>query len=286
MSSPSTFVVTTRSHLRGRRHVPLMLAATRRIMREMPTMPGAATTVSIIATPREFWTVSVWTSLHQMQEFMRGGSHGAFMWEVSEWLDSFWLMRWRPTQHEVGTWNGLTLAPERHTVEHTGLPAHVRDEVLASFPHLRAAFGPDGAPTYESSPEARRQRELVAGSAGVLVRLPATLSSTTRGRRQLERLARDLADHDDDLMRMVTGRAQGVGSGVFLLGVWRSRSGSGRLLDSRWAEQARREWGEDFWACELLPENEFGHWDGLRLRDSGALGALGTPMVLPQATER
>lgn len=253
-----------------------MLAATRRIMGQLVDVPGTERYVSIVASPREWWTVSTWETRHLMQEFLRSGAHGQYMWEVGRWLESFWLMRWRPTRHEIGTWDGRTFAPDvRPAPTNTGVSRALRDEILASIPNLRNAFGPEGAPTYDAAPEVRQQRELVAGASGVLVRVAEDAAKGGAARRALASLRRDLATHDRELLRVVTGHGQGGGD--YLLGVWRSRAGSGRLLDSDWMADATSRWGDGLWACELLPDNEFGQWDGLRLRDLGEQGGLGVP---------
>lgn len=270
-------MVTTRSRLRSAGLAPFMLAATRRIMGQLGEQPGTQRYVSVVASPREFWTVSTWGSRHLMQEFLRSGAHGQYMWEVGRWLESFWLMRWRPTRHEIGSWDGQALAPEmRAPPADTGVSPEVRDEILAAIPSLRAAFGPEGAPTYDAAPEVRHQRELVAGAAGLLVRLSPGSAHRGSARRSLARLRRDLAMHDAELLRVATGHGQ-AGGGCYLMGVWRSQAGSGRLLDSDWMAEAASRWGEGLWACELLPDNEFGQWDGLRLRDLGEQGDLGVP---------
>jgi hypothetical protein len=38
------------------------------------------------------------------------------------------------------------------------------------------------------------------------------------------------------------------------------------VLDGDWAQRARGRWAERLWALEWVPENEFGHWDGVRMR--------------------
>lgn len=271
MAGQRPFVVTTRSRLHHRRHIPAMTLATRRILRELDRTDGSNQVASIISAPREFWSVSVWSTRHQMQEFMRSGAHGTYLWQVSDWLDSFWLMRWRPTRHERGAWNGVPLAPAAQPAPLPHVADEIRDQILASIPRLRDAFGSDGRPTFDTAPQTRLERELLDGATGAIMRIPSRLTRTGTGR-HLRRLRRHLAG-DPDLIRMVGGIGQRGGG--YLLGVWQTKDGAGRLIDSRWAEDLERRYGEDFWACELIPENEFGHWDGLKLRDGGLFGQLG-----------
>lgn len=265
------FVVTTRSRLHGLHCLPSMLVATRRVMGELEAGGAAELAASILAGPREFWTVTVWSSRHAMQQFMRSGAHGRHLWDVGDLLESFWLARWRPTRHERGGWNGHTLAPPLRAPHpeppDPALPEEVRQHVLGEMPHLLAAFGPDGAPAHAHAPEVRAQRAQLAGASAVLLRVPGGIRGRG-GRSVLRGLARDLRRHDRDLLRVVTGRGQRR-AGRFLLGVWGTEASSGRFVDTAVVRLQER-WGADCWACQLLPEHEFGTWDGLRLRDRQA----------------
>lgn len=269
-----TFVVTTRSHLRGPHLFPVMYRASQRIQRELEGTPGAVRAVSVVAGPVEFWTVSVWDSRHLMQEFMRSGAHGRIMWEISRWLDSFWLMRWRPTRHEHGTWSGLSLAPPARRSEEHGAPEEVREAVLGSIPNLREAIGSRGAPTYDAAPTVREQRELVEGAGGVLLRIAAPWHRTGAALSEVRSLRERLQREDPRLLRVVAGLGD-VGT-AWLLGVWRERGAAARLVDSERLQALRGRWGRGVWVGELVPDNEFGRWDGLRLRDLGEDGRLGT----------
>lgn len=265
MHARERFVVTTRSRLHGLHCLPAMLVATRRVMRELAAGGSAELAASILAGPREFWTVTVWSSRHAMQQFMRSGAHGEHLWEVGDLLESFWLARWRPTRHERGRWDGRTLAPPlRAPPPEPALPEEVREHVLRDMPHLLAAFGPTGAPEHAHAPEVRAQRTQLAGASAVLLHLPGGVRGRG-GRGVLRELAGDLRRHDRDLLRVVTGRGQRR-AGRFLLGVWGTEQASGRFVDTAVGPLQER-WGADAWACQLLPENEFGTWDGLRLRD-------------------
>jgi ferritin-like metal-binding protein YciE len=53
---------------------------------------------------------------------------------------------------------------------------------------------------------------------------------------------------------------------VYLFALCRSRSAARAVVDGEWARRSRDRWGERMWALEWRPENEFGHWDGLRMR--------------------
>lgn len=227
-------VVSTHSRLRGVRFFPVMLLASWRIRRQLAVTDGVVRWASIIAGPTEFWTVTVWRSRHAMQEFMRSGAHGEIMWSISRWLSSFWLMRWRAGPAQTGSWDGMALAP-------TALPA----------------TGPDGPPSYDSAPLVRLRREQLAGASAVLVRTRTPLSGVPASLVRLHRL-RGRLRADPDMVRAVLGVGR-LGE-CYLLAVWRDGDGGHDLVSS--GQLTAPGW----WASEWLPESEFGHWEGLRLR--------------------
>lgn len=260
------FVVTTRSRLRSARFFPFMMLATARIRRQLAQSEEVVRWASVVAGPTEFWTVTVWRTRHDMQEFMRSGAHEEIMWAFSRWLSSFWLMRWRPGPWELGTWRGLSIAQPEPDYEGGAVTAPRQyDDALAQalehLPWLKAATGADGAASYESTVMARRRRAEVGGAGGALIGLSGAPWRTLAMRRALRRLRRQ-AEADEDFLRAVVGF--GRPGEVFLLALWRTRTGARRLLDSDGLAKVTGRWGG--WANEWLPENEFGHWDGLRLR--------------------
>ena len=234
-ASQHLLVVTTRSRLRHVRFFPVMLLASRRIRRQLAQTEGLVWSASIVAGPTEFWTITVWRSLHAMQEFMRSGAHGEIMWLFPRWLDSFWLARWRPGAREVGSWHGLALAS----------PDETGDRPVSPY-------------SYEGSSLVTRERELVADTTSTLVRLPLTPRALLELRRVRRRLTRE-----PDLLRVVAGAASA--RELYVFAVWRGRARPAALL-GEWAETTRRRLGDRVWALECVPEGEFGHWDGLRLR--------------------
>lgn len=268
MSAERLLVVTTRSQLRHPRFLPNMLNATLAVRRQLEGAEGVVRWASIIAGPTEFWTISAWDSRHRMQEFMRSDAHGRWMWRFSDWLSSFWLMRWRPGRREIGRWDGLALAPgdrppARDATGHEDPPGEVLTSMRDEMPGLYEALDPDGAPPDGRSLDVRRVRRRVAGAAGVIVRIrvPTVRLPTVLGR--LRRVRRDLREDG----RLV-GCAVGVGrrDEAFLLAVWRDRAGAVELLESDRVSDARERFGDRFWASDWQPESEFGHWDGRRLR--------------------
>lgn len=256
------FTVTTRSRLRSARFFPSMLLATLRIRRQLARADGLVRSASLIASPTEFWTITAWRSRHAMQEFTRSDEHGEIMWRFSRWLHSLWLMRWRPGPCELGSWSGVSLAPVDD-----GAPPPVLDpaaaEVLDSLPVLKSAVGADGAARYDSTREARRERRRVAGAAGVVIgihapylRYPVALLDLVRMRRSLR--------SDPRLLRSVVGI--GRPGQVYFLAVFAEHDEAVGFLEGDWTRSAQQRWGDGFWAGAWVPENEFGHWDGMRVR--------------------
>lgn len=264
MSSDRLFVVTTRSQLRSLRFFPAMAFASWRIRGQLARTEGVVRWASVIAGPREFWTITVWRSRHLMQEFMRSQEHGQIMWQFSRWLNSFWLMRWRPGPREFGAWQGLETA--RTSQEPAPMDEDqvaFADRVLEHMPLLRTAVGVEGAASYYNAPHVRQRRAQVQGSGGMVVRLQVRPWKTPMALDELRWAGRHLrCDHD------ALGVAVGLGRAgeVYLLGVWSDRDGALRVLGGSWLQSARERWGQALWASEWLPENEFGHWDGRRLR--------------------
>lgn len=256
--------VTTRSRLRGARFFPAMMLATLRIRRQLARTDGLVRFASLVAGPTEFWTISVWRSRHAMQEFTRSDEHGRIMWRFSRWLHSLWLMRWRPGSEELGSWSGLRLAPSQRAQA----PAPVQSwpelaGALENLPTLGAAVNEHGVASFASSPDARRDRRRVEGAAGVLIRIKVSRWRSLFALRELVRLRRGLADQPA-LLRSVVGI--GRPGEAYFLSVWADQEAADGFLTGQWAQEAARRWGAGFWAGAWLPENEFGHWDGMRVR--------------------
>ncbi|MHB1533334.1 MAG: hypothetical protein ACYC1D_01725 [Acidimicrobiales bacterium] len=270
------FVVTTRSRLRRVRFFPSMMLASLRIRRQLALSPEVVRWASVVASPTEFWTVTVWKTRHDMQEFMRSGAHEDIMWLFSRWLASFWLMRWRPGPVELGTWNGMSIAQPEPDYERSATPGPAVNEglqkALEHLPWLKAATGSDGAACYESTVAARRRRAEVVGAGGALIALRGRPWRTLGMWRTARRLRRAAEGHDDFLRGAV---GMGRPGEVYLLGLWKTRAGAQALLERPELAAAITRWNG--WANEWLPENEFGHWDGVRVRRTRKRSSIPVP---------
>jgi hypothetical protein len=245
-----------------------MLVATVRARRQLARTPGIVRWASVVGSPTEFWTLTVWSGVHELQEFMRSGVHGDVMWKMPRWLESFWLARWRPGAREVGAWEGLALSRGAAPARFDGGGA----EEGAEF--VRRALAA-GTLTYEQSPLVRRSRARLADLGGVVVRVSGPTRALPGSLRALRRLRRALRD-DPSLIRVFVGGARF--RDAYLFALWRDPESARRLVDGDWARGARERWGERLWILEWLPENEFGHWDGLRMRAlAPARGARRSP---------
>lgn len=277
MATSGPLVVTTRSRLRSRRMFPTMMWATLRVRRQLADTEGLVCSASVVAGPTEFWTITVWRSRHDMQEFMGSGAHEDIMWMFSHLLESFWLMRWRPGPTEVGQWKGISLAqpaPDREADQPVRAPTDALEQALQHLPRLKAATGTDGAAHYESTAFARRRRAEVGESGGAVVRLRTSRRQTPTALRRLGSLRRQ-AEAEESCLRVVVGISRP--GEVYLMAVWRDREGPRRLLESPALGALADRWPDGCWANEWIPENEFGHWDGMRLRRSRQRSAIRMP---------
>jgi hypothetical protein len=258
-------IVTTRSRLRSARPFPAMLLATWAIRRQLARTEGLVRWASLVAGPTEFWTITVWRSRHAMQEFMRSDAHGRIMWRYTRWLDGLWLMRWRPGAVEVGSWAGVTLTPP--TQVRPGPEPTAEPDRLGRTPQrlgdLHGIVGRGGDARDTTARHPHRPPTQVQGAQATVIRIRAPALQTPSVLVELLRLRRRLAA-DPDLLRSVVGL--GSPGEVCLLGVWRAADREVRFVDHEWVRRMTRRWAGGFWASQWLPEQEFGHWDGLRLR--------------------
>lgn len=267
------FAFTTRSRLKGPWFFPHMLYATMRVRSQLRRTGNVVGWASIIASPTEFWTLSVWSSRHDMQEFMRSGAHDDIMWFFSKWLQSFWLMRWRPGPEELGRWKGLTFGRAEPSYLVDGPKPEALEKALEHLPRLRSAMSVDGEVTYDTTPYARRRRAEVKGAGGGVVHIRTSPRRTAAAYLALRRLEEE-ARGDPDYLKGVVGVSRP--GQLYLLSIWRDRAGTRRMLRSPQVRKLTERY-PGTWANEWLPENEFGHWDGLRLRRTRARYSIQMP---------
>ncbi len=282
--SDTLFTVTTRSRLRGPWFFPQMMFASMRVRRQLRRDTQVVRWASIVASPSEFWTITVWRTRHDMQEFMRSGAHDEIMWLFSKWLRSFWLMRWRPGPVEAGEWKGLTMAqgePDYPEARGNGQRDALLEKALEHLPKLKSAMNAEGVLGYDTTVFARRRRAEVGGAGGAVVHIHTTPGGSVRAYRDLKALTRE-SEGDDALLRAVVGVSRP--GDVYMLSVWRDRDGVKRMLMSPQAKALASRW-PGYWVAEWIPENEFGHWDGLRLRRARTKYSINVPQVALDVAE-
>lgn len=258
-----------------------MLRASWRIRKQLAHTPGCLRFANIVMSHREVWTLTVWRTRQEMLDFMRSGAHEDIMWDFSKWLESFWLMRWRPSAEETGTWDGLHLArrltlpaaPAERTPEQKAALAAALD----SIPRLRAASAPSGAASLEYAPSQRRWRGMVAGAVGATLRVQVEhLYEAPRAWRQVALLRRHLLNQDL-AVRCAFGLSEP--RACYLLALFRDTEAWKGFIGSQQVLDLTQRWPEGVWTMRWDADNEFGHWDGLRLRKV----KLGTQVEVPHA---
>ena len=133
----------------------------------------------------------------------------------------------------------------------------------------------DGEVTYDTTVYARRRRAEVRGAGGGVVHIKTSPRRTVEAFLALRALERE-ARGDPDYLKGVVGISRP--GQIYLLTVWRDRAGTRRMLQSPQVRKLGQRY-PGLWANEWLPENEFGHWDGLRLRRARARYSIQMPQA-------
>src|SRR5947207_1575388 len=110
------FAITTRNKLRSSRYAVNMIWAWRCVRRQLARTPGMLAYTTGLASPTEFFTLTLWQRELDMFLFMSSDAHRDMMWNFRDWTQSFWSMRWNAAGDEIGSWNGRmfeTLHDER-----------------------------------------------------------------------------------------------------------------------------------------------------------------------------
>lgn len=250
--------VTTRSRARSIRHSLLALLAARRIERELRDAPGCQRYASVVAGPRELWTLTIWRDASEMRECMRGGAHGGMVWRQPGWLECYWGMRWQPGPHRSGEWEGDPWRwPDVEVDGPRSAPAPEAQEEMPRW--MLAALG-------YTVPMERRE---VAGAAGATYRLRVAPWSMPSALRDLRRLRR-IASSDPDALTVSLG--VGTAGALYLLLVATSPEGLERVRATDEHTRLLQRWGDRAWSASWDPDAEFGRWEGRKLRD-GQLAA-------------
>ncbi|MGI8407866.1 MAG: hypothetical protein ACR2L3_05090 [Actinomycetota bacterium] len=228
--------------------------------------------------------MTVWETRQEMLDFMRSGAHEDIMWDFSKWLDSFWLMRWRPSEQEIGEWDGLELARRR------ALPAPPLEKspeqeaqltaAFDSMPRLRAASSPSGAASIDYAPGQRRARAQVAGGVGGTLRIEVPRRGEAFTAWLHLRRIRSHILANEDVLRSAFGISRA--NETYMLAIFRNAEAWSAFETSDAVQGLRDRWPEGVWTMRWDAENEFGQWDGMRMRRI----RLGSMIAMPDAAKK
>lgn len=243
--------VTTRNKLRGSRFFWPMARARQRIKSQLYRVPGIVRFITGIASPTEFYTLTIWESQAAMFNFTASESHRQMMWMFTRWAESFWSMRWQLTADEVGAWDSLTLADRVDVSE-------ARAQLHGPGWLARSQMAETLAPYFDITGRLDRRAFDPTTSAGAAV-LARVLTPSPLA---VYRLKRELRSWQatPGLLRLAVGIDPGQ---CLLITVWLASA----LEESRSLMQRLPERFPGTWAMRFTPgDYEIGHWDNLRLR--------------------
>lgn len=216
-----------------------MLRATLEVRRDLRRARGLLRAANVIGGPTEFFTLTVWTNRDAMYAFMSSGAHERIMWRWPEWLSSFWLGRLAPTECESGAWRGMQLAP----IADQGGPVH---------PEFRS-------PSFASREPRPRDLEHHRLSATTAVFRPADSRRWPAGLSAARRFGRTV---DGGARLLLRARGYSLDGELVSVALWRDELSAARAV----AEASLVTPGVRSWAMAWRPLDEFGTWDGLRVR--------------------
>ena len=242
--------VTTRNKLRSWRYCVPMMRARGYVREQLGTTPGLIRSVSTVASPTEFLTMTVWENRQAMFNFMSSGAHQEFMWMFSRWSASFWSMRWIPTDAEEGAWEGLSL---KNLVE--------TDEQDRSDARPQAPLLPMPLPEQQQG-RMFGGRLADPGSCDVYAITALVEASSPEHYWKVLKILQEFR-HKTDLPQLVRWNVAAIGPRTFwILTLW--RNASGRPPDA--VQVFRQRLGASWAMCWEAGEYEIGNWNGLRLR--------------------
>jgi heme-degrading monooxygenase HmoA len=258
--------VTTRNTLHNWRFCLPMLRARRSIKEQLAGTPGLVRSVTAVASPKEFLTLTIWENRQAMFNFMSAGAHEQFMWMFSRWSASFWSMRWVPTTAEVGTWDGLSLA---------GLVGQDCCQDVLEQPHAPRL------PLPEQRPSRMPVGRLTDPSGSGVAVLSALVEAASPG--QLWRVLRATQEwrRKTDASQLLRWSVGAIEPRRFLvLTMWRDVPGVPSEAVQQLYQRLNANWAMG-WAAG---EYEIGHWNGLRVRQLAA-ARLRQQQVKAEASE-
>jgi hypothetical protein len=296
---PGIVAVATRAELRGPRFLLPAVRSTLGVERILSREPHCLRYRALIGSSTELWSFTVWDDVRAMKDFAIGADHGARVWKRTSWLKSYWGLRLVPGGRESGTWDGETFVGEPParaaqqasvalSAESADRPddaagVHLRYEVVARVPSLRAAFGGGEGVDRTAPAGASTTARSLRGAVVWTYRVRAGLVRCVPALRDAVRL-RNAARSDRGAFAATAGI--GRGGDVLLLIVWRdgetARAFAGGPLHRRFLAR----WGRRAWWMSWAPEQELGRWGGRKLGWGTLSDAAGTRVRLPGGDRR
>ena len=245
------FAITTRNKLRSRRHAISMIWAWSRIRQQLSRTPGMLAYSTGIADLTEFFTITLWEKEIDMTLFMGSEDHRDMMWNARTWSESFWSMRWDPTGHEFGHWDGKSFADP--------MAGEKKKQTYLGPGFLHPSEVPDKLRPFLKNMTRQIEPEPIEVPA-VLARIPAqSMLGTLRMRRVFK-----VWHNSQDLLyfRCCTGFGE-----CLVLAIWKAekKDRSTELIETL-NKTFPQSWAMRFQATDF----EIGHWNGVRFRELAA----------------
>lgn len=244
------FAVTTRNKLRSRRHAVSMIWAWGHIRRQLARTPGMIAYTTGIANLTEFFTLTLWEKEIDMTLFMASEDHRDMMWNARQWSESFWSIRWNPTEDEIGAWDGKAFSAAEP-------PMAAKSKYIGPG-YLDISEVPEGLRPYLRNITRQTEPNTLPLSA-VIGCVPARSPFAVR------RIKQAIATWRSQPATLHLKVCAGLGE-CLLLVVWNSEA----EREATALMTALQDKFPDAWAMRFnATDFEIGHWNKLRLRELG-----------------
>jgi hypothetical protein len=104
---PNLFISLTRLQLRSYRFIPQFLWINEKAVKQLISSPGFVEGKLLLAGPRQFWTVTVWTDENSMRKYRGTGAHLKAMGKLAGWCDEASVAHWKQTSETIPDWETL-----------------------------------------------------------------------------------------------------------------------------------------------------------------------------------
>ena len=101
------FVSLTRLHIRSFRFLPQFMWTNEKAVKQLVSSPGFCAGKLLVAGPREFWTVTMWTDESGMRKYRGSGAHLKAMGRLAGWCDEASVAHWSQDHEAIPDWETL-----------------------------------------------------------------------------------------------------------------------------------------------------------------------------------